>query len=78
MNKPVYLDLSILAISKTLMHQFWYDYIKPKCKIMLHGYRQLYHSIQTEDIDEDIANGFETRFDTSYYAFKRPLARSKN
>ena len=39
MNKPVYLDLSILAISKTLMHQFWYDYIKPKCKIMLHGYR---------------------------------------
>ena len=30
MNKPVYLDLSILGFSKTLMYKFWYDYIKPK------------------------------------------------
>ena len=30
MNKPVYLDLSILEISKTLMYKFWYDYMKPK------------------------------------------------
>ena len=31
MNKPtVYLGLSILEISKTLMYEFWYDYIKPK------------------------------------------------
>ena len=30
MNKPVYLGLSILDISKTLMYEFWYDYIKPK------------------------------------------------
>ena len=30
MNKPVYLGLSILEISKTLMYKFWYDYIKPK------------------------------------------------
>ena len=30
MNKPVYLGLSILEISKSLMYQFWYDYIKPK------------------------------------------------
>ena len=28
MNKPVYLGLSILEISKTLMYEFWYDYIK--------------------------------------------------
>ena len=33
-NKPVYLGLSILEISKTLMHEFWYDYIKPKTVIM--------------------------------------------
>ena len=32
MNKPVYLSLSILEISETLMYQFWYDYIKPKYK----------------------------------------------
>ena len=30
MNKPVYLGLSILEINKTLMYEFWYDYIKPK------------------------------------------------
>ena len=30
MNKPVYLGLSILDISKTPMYEFWYDYIKPK------------------------------------------------
>ena len=30
MNKPVYLGLSILEISKTLMYEFWYDYIIPK------------------------------------------------
>ena len=30
MNKPIYLDQAILHISKTLMYEFWYDYIKPK------------------------------------------------
>ena len=30
MNKLVYLGISILEISKTLMYEFWYDYIKPK------------------------------------------------
>ena len=31
MNKPIYLGLSILEISKILMYEFWYDYMKPKC-----------------------------------------------
>ena len=30
MNKPVYLGMSILDISQTLMYKFWYEYIKPK------------------------------------------------
>ena len=43
MNKPVYLRMSILNISKTLMYEFWYDYVKPskvpkQCKTMLHKY----------------------------------------
>ena len=39
MNEPVYLGMSILDICKTLMHEFWYDYIKPRqCKSMLHGF----------------------------------------
>ena len=30
MNKPIYLGLSILEISKILMYEFWYNYMKPK------------------------------------------------
>ena len=30
MNKPFYLGLSILEISKILMYEFWYDYMIPK------------------------------------------------
>ena len=30
MNNPVYLGLSILDLSKTVMHEFWYDYERPK------------------------------------------------
>ena len=46
MNKPVCLGLSILELSKILMYEFWYDYVKPKFgkknKILLHGYRQFH------------------------------------
>ena len=30
MNKPAYLGFSILELSKTLLYEFWYDYVKPK------------------------------------------------
>ena len=30
MNKLLYLGMSILDISKALMYEFWYDYLKPK------------------------------------------------
>ena len=29
-NKPVYLGLSILEISKIVMYELWYNYVKPK------------------------------------------------
>ena len=32
MNKPVYLDLSILEIIKIVMYEFWHDYVKPNTK----------------------------------------------
>ena len=30
MNKPIYLGLSILKLSKMVIYEFWYDYVKPK------------------------------------------------
>ena len=30
MNKPVYKGLSIVELSKLLMLEFWYDYVKPE------------------------------------------------
>ena len=45
MNKPVYLGLSILDLIKTLMYEFWYDYIIPKYSENVKlCYRQLYCS----------------------------------
>ena len=41
MNKPVDLGLSIIHLSKTVMYEFWYDYVKPEygenAKILLYG-----------------------------------------
>ena len=39
MNNPVYLGLSVLELGKIVMYEFWYDCLKPKDKIVLHGYR---------------------------------------
>ena len=58
MNKPVYLGLLVLEISKTLMYEFWYDYIEPKYQnnatlcYMDKGSLIIY--IKTEDFYEDI------------------------
>ena len=44
---------------------------------MLHGYRQHYSLINSEDIYTDIARKVETRFDTSNYGLQRPLPKGK-
>ena len=48
MNKSAHLHLSILDMSKSVMYEFWYDYVKPKygekCKTLLYEYRQLHRS----------------------------------
>ena len=68
MNKPIYLGLSILGISKTLMYEFWYDYIKPKyidkVKLCYMDTDSFIMNIKTNDFHKDIANDVENRFDT--------------
>ena len=84
MNKPVYLGMSILDISKTLMYEFWYDYIKPKyqenAKLCYMDTDSFVIYIKTEYFHKDIANDVEKWFDTSNYdeGDKRPFPIDKN
>ena len=84
MTKPIYLGLSILDISKTLMYKFWYDYIKPKyedrAKLCYMDTDSFVIYIETEDFYKDIAGDVERWFDTSNYDEndKRPLPIDKD
>ena len=84
MNKPIYFGFSILEISKTIMYEFWYDYMKPKygynvklCYVDTDSY--ISH-VKTEDFYEDITNDVEKWFDTSNYDtnLNRPLPTEKS
>ena len=63
--------MSIVDISKRLMFQFWYDYIKPKyqdiAKLWYMDTDSFLIHIKTEDFYEDIANDVELWLDTSNY-----------
>ena len=82
MNKPIYLGLTILEISKILMYEFWYDYMKPKyndnVKLCYMDTDSFIMNIKTEDFYEDISNDVEERFDTPNYEVDRPLSTGKN
>ena len=81
MNKPVLLELLILEISKILMYEFWYDYIKPKyqdnAEICYMDTDSFIIDVKTEDVYEDVANDVEKRFDTSKYEVNRPLPKER-
>ena len=82
MNKPIYLSLSILEISKTLMYKFWYDYMKPKygdnVKLCYMDTGSFIMHMKTEDFYKDIANDVEKIFDASNYEVNRPLPTGEN
>ena len=63
MFKPLYLAMSILHISKTLMYEFWYDYIGPKygdkTKLCYTDTDSFIINIKTKDFFEDISNDVE-------------------
>ena len=82
MNKTIYLGLSILEISKILMYQFWYDYMKLKynenVRLCYMDTDSFIMHIKTNDFYKDIASDVENRFDTSNYEVNRPLLTGKN
>ena len=84
MNKPLYLGMPILDISKILMYEIWYDYISPnygdRAKLYYTDTDSFIIYIKTEDFFEDISNDIEKWFDTSNYNEndQKPLPIRKN
>ena len=84
MNESIYLGQAILDISKTLMYEFWYDYIKPKygdnARLCYMDTDSFIIHIITEDFYKDIANDVKRWYDTSNYDKKdeKPLPIGEN
>ena len=82
MNELVYLGLSIFDLSKTVMYELWYDYVKPKydenAELCFMDTDSFIVHIKTDDIYKNIADEVETRFDTSNFEIDRPLPKGKN
>ena len=82
MNKPVYLSQAILHLSKIVMYEFHYDYMKPKygenLKLCYMDTDSLIYQIETEDFYAGIADDIPARFDTSGYCPNHPLPVGPN
>ena len=76
MNKPIYLGLSVLDISKITIYEFWYDFIKSKygsrAKLCYMDTDSFIINIKTEDFYKDISENVMERFDTLNYIYDRP------
>ena len=85
-DKPIYLGVSTLDISKTFMYEFLYDRIKlkygDKAKLCYMDTDSFIIHIITEDFHEDIANDLERWFDISNYdendEIPLPIGKNKN
>ena len=83
MNKPVYLGQAILDLSKIVMYEFHYDYMKRKYDdnsftLCYMDTDSLIYDIKTNDFYKDIADDVADRLDTSSYNTDRPLPVRSN
>ena len=76
-NKPIYLGMIILDLSKISMYHYWYDYIKVKytenASLCYTDTDSLIVKFKTEDFYKDISEDVNKRFDTSNFVHNRPL-----
>ena len=81
-SKPIYLGLSILDLSKTVMYKLYSDYVKPKygenAKLCYMNPESFIVHIRTEDTYKDIVENVETRFNSSDFELQKLLPQRKN
>ena len=84
MDKPIYIGLSVLDISKTVLYEFHYEFAKKqfdgKCKLLYTDTDSLIYDIACPDIFQVMRDNI-SRFDTSDYApdnaYQLPLMNKK-
>ena len=81
MNKPAYVKLSRLKLSKILMYQFSFDYLRPvngeNAKLCYMDTFSFIVHVKIDDIYKGIAENVKTRFQTSNFELKRSLPKRK-
>ena len=70
-NKPIYLGQAVLDLSKTLMFEFWYDYLKPmygdKIRLCYTDTDSFIMYIKTDDFYKDISTDVDKWLNTSNF-----------
>ena len=81
LNRPAYVGMCILDLSKTLMYDFHYNYIKEKygnkAKLLFTDTDSLTYEIEAEDVYRDFWND-KNRFDNSDYPENSPYFDTEN
>ena len=81
MKNPVYLGLSISDLSKTVIYEIWYDYVKPKycknAKLCYMNTESFIGYVKADYIYNDISEDVETRFDTSNFEIHRRKGKNE-
>ena len=80
LDKPVFIGMAILDLSKLLMYEFLYDYFKPKypdCKVLYSDTDSFILSVPTEDFYKDLETELD-HYDFSDYPTTHPLHNQQN